>query len=173
MRERIRKGTVENHDSVGSKKGNSWLVHDLRQAGLDGELAPDSHSYSKGIKGIYSALYNYTKWGFDVVGFGNWMIWRLRFDYCDIEMGFGEIFFSNFASLRINEMKILVSYINLVDMVAILIVFKHFQFSIFIHRKAVILSWFTMTQGHLIGNSGDTRNGEGTRKRLKITFRQF
>lgn len=42
-------------------------------------------------------------------------------------MGFGEIFFSNFASLRINEMKILVSYINLVDMVAILIVFN-FQF---------------------------------------------
>lgn len=100
-------------------------------AGLDGELAPDSLIHiqreSLVLKGIYSALYNYTKWGFDVVGFGNWMIWRLRFDYCDIEMGFGEIFFSNFASLRINEMKILVSYINLVDMVAILIVFN-FQF---------------------------------------------
>lgn len=53
------------------------------------------------------------------------------------------------------------------------IIFSHSSFTNIIDTKELKLAGFNMTQGQLLGTVGVSRNGEGTRKRLKISVAHF
>lgn len=92
-----------------------------------------------------------------------WRYWKIWFDFYDICT---ILSWSNVKEIGVVYKRDFVTG-------AFLIGFTQFKFKVLIHSKGFIVLWFTMTQGQLVRDMGEGRNGEGTRKRLKITVAHF
>ncbi|KAJ4868509.1 hypothetical protein Rs2_49942 [Raphanus sativus] len=109
--------------------------------------------------------------------FGKLVIRWIRGGFFGNQMRFSKINFHRddieWVSLGSNGVEIWVYYKTSTAMEMFFSTLNIFSHSIFSYSKGLIVSWFSMAQGKLTGAMGDSRNGEGTRKRLKITVAHF
>ncbi|KAJ4901709.1 hypothetical protein Rs2_15660 [Raphanus sativus] len=96
---------------------------------------------------------------------GIFQIWKIWDDCVDSVRGYGDLWQrkeEGYWFLYKGATQIVFFFIGL-----------DFLFFTIQYSKGLIVIWFSMAQGQLVGSMGETRNGEGTRKRLKITVAHF
>ncbi|KAJ4890492.1 hypothetical protein Rs2_30240 [Raphanus sativus] len=130
-----------------------------------------------GSQGINTEIVYFRKTQRMLIYFGKLVIRRIRGKYFGDEMRFSKIICHRddieWESVGSNGMEIWVYYKISTAMEMFFSRLNIFSHSMFSYSKGLIVNWFLMAQGKLTGAMGDSRNGEGTRKRLKITVAHF
>lgn len=180
---------IKGYDGFWGKEiGRFYGKVEVALAGLVWPLANMGKSTQN--QGIGFRWHLFTKSGKGSIesGFSGIRIWRFNVEwgFCGSQNIFSDLITSKIRfsfrsgsfgdSLSGKTKEILGSYINEEGMGSLNISFKYYSSFLHIDNKGHISLWLTMTQSQLLGSSGpsgEKRNGEGMRKRLKITVAHF